>query len=423
MDRSLNVAVIGLGYVGLPLTVGFAKVRQVIGFDIDSDRVKQLKQNIDETLEVSKDELASSHNITFTDRVEEIVVANCYIITVPTPINSAKKPDLGALMAASSTVGSVLKSGDIVIYESTVYPGCVEQDCVPVLERTSGLFFNSDFFCGYSPERINPGDRQHTLSSVVKVTAGSTPETAKIVDDLYSEIITAGTHCAESIKVAEAAKVIENTQRDLNIAFVNELAMIFELLDLDTNAILDAAATKWNFLPFRPGLVGGHCIGVDPYYLTHRAESLGYYPQIILSGRRLNDGMAPYVAQRLVKALLAKKINPAKAKVLVLGFTFKENCPDFRNTQVIKVIKELEEYSCKVEVYDPWPTKSKVAKEYGIHLIAEPTGCDYDAVLVAVGHACFRDLGIDWIKNRCRSDRVIFDLKSMFAKGDADLRL
>ena len=367
-----TIAVIGLGYVGLPLAVEFGKARPVIGFDINAGRIDALRVGHDATLEVSKDELATADQLTFTSDPADLAAASIYIVTVPTPIDAHKRPDLTPLLKASEMLGGVLKRGDIVIYESTVYPGATEEDCVPVLERVSGLTFNVDFFAGYSPERINPGDKLHRLPDILKVTSGSTPEIAEEVDQLYASIITAGTYKVESIRVAEAAKVIENTQRDLNVALMNELAMIFNRMGIDTDEVLKAAGTKWNFLPFQPGLVGGHCIGVDPYYLTHKAEAIGYHPQIILAGRRINDGMGAYVASQLVKAMLKRRLQVDGARVLILGLTFKENCPDLRNTRVIDVVAELREYGVQVDVHDPWVDAAEAKQEYGLDLITTP---------------------------------------------------
>ena len=374
-----SIAVIGLGYVGLPLALEFGKSRPVIGFDINAGRIDALRAGHDATLEVSKDELATADQLTFTSDPADLVAASIYIVTVPTPIDAHKRPDLTPLLKASEMIGGVLKRGDIVIYESTVYPGATEEDCVPVLERVSGHTFNVDFFAGYSPERINPGDKQHRLPDILKVTSGSTPEIAEEIDQLYASIITAGTYKAESIRVAEAAKVIENTQRDLNIALVNELAIIFNKMGIDTEAVLKAAGTKWNFLPFRPGLVGGHCIGVDPYYLTHKAEAMGYHPQVILAGRRINDGMGAYVASQLVKAMLKRRVHVDGARVLILGLTFKENCPDVRNTRVVDVVAELRDYGVHVDVHDPWVDAADVQKEYGLALVTTPEPEAYDA--------------------------------------------
>lgn len=418
-----TIAVIGLGYVGLPLAVEFGKYRPVIGFDINADRIDALRAGRDATLEVTGDELALAHHLTFTTERADLAAASIYIVTVPTPIDAHKRPDLTPLLKASETVGAVLKAGDIVIYESTVYPGATEEDCVPVLERVSGLRFNEDFFCGYSPERINPGDKQHRLPDITKVTSGSTPESADIVDALYGEIIRAGTWKAVSIRVAEAAKVIENTQRDLNIALVNELSIIFNRMDIDTNAVLEAAGTKWNFLPFRPGLVGGHCIGVDPYYLTHKAEALGYHPQVILAGRRINDGMGAHVAGQLVKAMLRRRIQVDGSRVLVMGLTFKEDCPDLRNTRVVDVVRELRDYGVDVEVYDPAADPGEAQSEYGIALVGDPTPGDYDAIVLAVAHAQFRTMGVDEIRTLGRPEHVLYDLKHILPPCDSDLRL
>jgi UDP-N-acetyl-D-galactosamine dehydrogenase len=420
---SARIAVIGLGYVGLPLAVEFGKKRRVVGFDIDPGRIEELRRCDDITNEVEPAEFAEAQQLRFTTDVEELRDCNVYIVTVPTPIDRAKRPDLRALLGATKTVGSVLKPGDIVVYESTVYPGCTEERCVPVLEKESGLEFNRDFAVGYSPERINPGDKEHRLTTITKVTTGSNPEAAERIDALYASIVTAGTYRAESIKVAEAAKVIENTQRDLNIALVNELAIIFNRLDIDTHSVLNAAGTKWNFLPFRPGLVGGHCIGVDPYYLTHKAEEIGYHPQIILSGRRLNDSMGSYVASEMVKALLKRRINVAGARVLVMGLTFKENCPDLRNTRIVDVVRELEDYGCEVDVHDPWIKNGKAQEEYGIDLMRDPSPGSYDGVILAVAHDCLCEGGADGLRRYCKEDSVLFDLKGKFPTGHSDLRL
>ncbi|MGC8697110.1 MAG: Vi polysaccharide biosynthesis UDP-N-acetylglucosamine C-6 dehydrogenase TviB, partial [Halothiobacillus sp.] len=387
------IAIIGLGYVGLPLAVEFGKIRPVIGFDINASRIAELRRGQDRTLEVSIDELQQAICLSYTADAADLHAATVFIITVPTPIDAHKRPDLTPLIRASETVGRALKRGDIVIYESTVYPGATEEDCVPVLERHSGLKFNTDFFCGYSPERINPGDKAHRLPDIKKVTSGSTPAVAGIVDALYRQIITAGTHLAPSIRVAEAAKVIENTQRDVNIALINELAILFGKLGLDTQAVLEAAGTKWNFLPFRPGLVGGHCIGVDPYYLTHKAQQVGHHPEMILAGRRINDGMGAYVAGQLVKALLKKGIALQGARVLVLGLTFKENCPDLRNTRVVDVIAELVDYGLNVDVHDPWADAECARHEYGLTLISTPAPKHYDGIVLAVAHRQFKALG------------------------------
>ena len=421
-DKDL-LAVIGLGYVGLPLAVEFGKHRPVIGFDIKAERVAELRAGHDATREVTPEELAEARHLRVSDDIAELRAARIFIVTVPTPIDAHKRPDLTPLLRASETVGAALKQGDIVIYESTVYPGCTEEDCVPVLERVSGLKFNRDFFVGYSPERINPGDRAHRLTTIRKVTAGSTPEVAARIDALYGAIITAGTYCAPSIRVAEAAKVIENTQRDLNIALVNELAIIFNRMGIDTQAVLEAAGTKWNFLPFRPGLVGGHCIGVDPYYLTHKAEALGYHPQVILAGRRINDGMGAYVAGQMVKAMLKRRLPVDGARVLVLGLTFKENCPDLRNTRVIDLVQELQDYGVQVDVHDPWVDPQEARAEYGIALLEEPAAGRYDGIILAVAHDRFRDLGAAGVRGFGREGHVLYDLKHLFPAGASELRL
>ncbi|MCD1636369.1 Vi polysaccharide biosynthesis UDP-N-acetylglucosamine C-6 dehydrogenase TviB [Martelella mediterranea] len=418
-----TIAIIGLGYVGLPLAVEFGKRRPVIGFDINQGRIDALRAGRDSTLEVSEDELGEASHLSFTADPADLAAASVYIVTVPTPIDAHKRPDLTPLIKASETLGRVLKRGDIVIYESTVYPGATEEDCVPVLERISGLTFNKDFFAGYSPERINPGDKTHRLPDIRKVTSGSTPEIAEEVDQLYASIITAGTYKAESIRVAEAAKVIENTQRDLNIALINELAIIFNKMGIDTEAVLKAAGTKWNFLPFRPGLVGGHCIGVDPYYLTHKAEEIGYHPQVILAGRRINDGMGAYVAGQLVKAMLKRRIQVDGARVLVLGLTFKENCPDLRNTRVVDVVRELQDYGIEVDVHDPWVDPTEVQHEYGLELVKTPELEAYDGVILAVAHHNYRETGAKSLRRYGRLDSVFCDLKSVFTRGESDLRL
>ena len=421
-DKDL-LAVIGLGYVGLPLAVEFGKHRPVIGFDIKAERVAELRAGRDATREVTPEELAEARHLRVSSDLAELRAARIFIVTVPTPIDTHKRPDLTPLLRASETVGAALKQGDIVIYESTVYPGCTEEDCVPVLERVSGLTFNRDFFVGYSPERINPGDRAHRLTTIRKVTAGSTPEVAARIDALYASIITAGTYAAPSIRVAEAAKVIENTQRDLNIALVNELAIIFNRMGIDTQAVLEAAGTKWNFLPFRPGLVGGHCIGVDPYYLTHKAEALGYHPQVILAGRRINDGMGAYVAGQMVKAMLKRRLPVDGARVLVLGLTFKENCPDLRNTRVIDLVQELQDYGVQVDVHDPWVDPEEARAEYGIALLEEPEAGRYDGIILAVAHDRFRDLGAAGVRGFGREGHVLYDLKHLFPAGSSELRL
>lgn len=418
-----TIAVIGLGYVGLPLAVEFGKHRRVIGFDINTARILELKAGRDRTQEVEPAELVNAQHLRYTDQPDDLAAAQVYIVTVPTPIDEQKRPDLTPMIRASETVARVLKKGDIVIYESTVYPGATEEVCVPVLEHGSGMRFNDDFFCGYSPERINPGDKDHRLATIIKVTSGSTPEIADAVDSLYASIITAGTWKAESIRVAEAAKVIENTQRDLNIALINELAIIFSRMGLDTEAVLKAAGTKWNFLPFRPGLVGGHCIGVDPYYLTYKAETLGYHPQVILAGRRINDGMGAFVAGQLVKSMLKRRIQVDGARVLVLGLSFKENCPDLRNTRVVDVINELREFGITVDVYDPWVDPEEARHEYGIDLTAKPKPGAYEGVVLAVAHDEFRTMGAASIRALGRPQHVLYDLKNVFSINESDLRL
>lgn len=418
-----KVGIIGLGYVGLPLAVEFGKSRPVIGFDVNASRINALRAGRDTTLEVSAEELAAAEHLCFTTDPAELAAASIYIVTVPTPIDAHKRPDLTPLLKASETLGPLLKSGDIVIYESTVYPGATEEDCIPVLERASGLTFNVDFFAGYSPERINPGDKTHRLTHIRKVTSGSTPEVAEEVDRLYAGIITAGTYKAESIRVAEAAKVIENTQRDLNIALVNELAIIFNKMGIDTEAVLNAAGTKWNFLPFRPGLVGGHCIGVDPYYLTHKAEAIGYHPEIILAGRRINDGMGAYVVGQMVKAMLRGRIQVNGARVLVMGLAFKENCPDLRNTRVVDVVSELRDYGVIVDVHDPLVDPAEACREYGIDLIATPEPDTYDGILLAVAHDAFRSMAVKTIRAFGREGHVLYDLKHLLPASASDIRL
>lgn len=417
------IAIIGLGYVGLPLAVEFGKIRPVIGFDIDPERIAQLQRGHDRTLEVEADELRQAIQLRFVTDPDELRAATIYIVTVPTPIDIHKRPDLTPLLKASETVGKVLKPGDIVVYESTVYPGATEEDCVPVLEKLSGLRFNQDFFCGYSPERINPGDKSHRLPDIKKVTSGFTPAAAEAVDSLYREIITAGTHLAPSIRVAEAAKVIENTQRDVNIALINELAILFNTLGLETSAVLEAAGTKWNFLPFKPGLVGGHCIGVDPYYLTHKAQQVGHHPEMILAGRRINDGMGAYVAGQMIKAMLKKGVVVQGARVLVMGLTFKENCPDLRNTRVIDVINELKEYGLIVDVHDPWADADCAWHEYGLALTPKPAQQSYDGIVLAVAHREFRTLGVTAIHAFGKTNHVLYDLKHLLSQQDSDLRL
>jgi UDP-N-acetyl-D-galactosamine dehydrogenase len=419
----VKLAIIGLGYVGLPLAVEFGKKRTVLGFDINLERIEQLKKGIDLTLELSAEEISEAKSLTLTGKASDLKECNFYIVTVPTPVDKHKRPDMGPLVAASQTIGAVLKQGDVVVYESTVYPGATEDECVPVLENFSGLKFNKDFFVGYSPERINPGDKQKRLTNIMKVTSGSNEETAELVDVIYREIIVAGTHKASSIKVAEASKVIENTQRDLNIALINELAIIFNKMKIDTEEVLKAAGTKWNFLNFRPGLVGGHCIGVDPYYLTHIAQAIGYHPEIILAGRRVNDGMGNYVVAQFVKAMVKKKIQVEGARILVMGLTFKENCPDIRNTRIVDVLDELKDYHCQVDVYDPWVDQEEVLKEYGIRIISEPQSGVYDGILLAVSHSQFKNMGSDKIHSLGKAKHVIYDLKYVLPINEADLRL
>lgn len=421
--ENAKIAVIGLGYVGLPLAVEFGKKRPVVGFDINPGRIAALQAGHDMTREVDSAELAKASYLTYCSEIEELSDCKVFVVTVPTPIDRFNRPDLRPLIMASESIGKILKSGDVVIFESTVYPGATEEDCIPVLESSSGLRFNEDFFAGYSPERINPGDKRHRLTTIKKVTSGSTPEIAEFVDALYSSIIKAGTHKAPSIRVAEAAKVIENTQRDLNIALINELALIFNLLEIDTEAVLKAAGTKWNFLDFRPGLVGGHCIGVDPYYLTHKAEEVGYNPQIILAGRRLNDSMGTYVSNQMVKAMLNRKLHVRDARILIMGLTFKENCPDLRNTKIIDIARELGEFGCQVDVYDPWADPAEAKHEYGVVLIDTPKQGVYDGILLAVGHAQFAQMGPTAIRALGSEDCVLYDLKYVLAKEDSDLRL
>lgn len=422
-DFAPNIAVIGLGYVGLPLAVEFGKLYPVTGFDIKEPRIAELREGHDSTLEVSAEELKEARHLTFSGTIADLAKCNTFIVTVPTPIDVHKRPDLTPLIKASETIGKVLKRGDIVIYESTVYPGATEEDCVPVLEKVSGLKFNQDFFVGYSPERINPGDKEHRLPSIKKVTSGSTPEAAEKIDQLYKSIIRAGTHKASSIRVAEAAKVIENTQRDLNIALVNELSKLFSRLGIDTLEVLEAAGTKWNFLPFRPGLVGGHCIGVDPYYLTHKAQAVGYHPEVILAGRRINDGMGRFVASEMIKAMLNKCIQIKGARILIMGLAFKENCPDLRNTRVIDVINELKEYKVSVDVYDPWVSVEEAKHEYGISPIQQPLSGVYDGIIIAVAHRQFKEMSAEAVRAYGKSENVVFDLKYVLEKPRADIRL
>jgi len=421
--ENVKLGIIGLGYVGLPLAVEFGKKYPTLGFDINTKRVEELKQGHDFTLEVSSEELADSAFISYSANVDDLKACNIYIITVPTPIDKHKQPDLTPLVKASAMLAKVMNKGDIVIYESTVYPGATEEVCLPEIERNSPLVFNQDFYAGYSPERINPGDKEHRVTNILKVTSGSTPEIADFIDSLYKSIITAGTYQASSIQVAEAAKVIENTQRDLNIALINELAVIFNKLDIDTEEVLKAAGTKWNFLPFRPGLVGGHCIGVDPYYLTHKAQAIGYNPEVILAGRRINDAMGEYVVSQLVKTMLKRKLPVNGANVLVMGLTFKENCPDVRNTKIVDILSELAEFDVNVDVYDPWVNPEEAKNEYNVDLISAPKQGYYDAVIFAVAHNQFKALSANEIKALMKKDHVIYDLKYMLDSELADIRL
>ncbi|MDR9440733.1 MAG: Vi polysaccharide biosynthesis UDP-N-acetylglucosamine C-6 dehydrogenase TviB [Halomonas sp.] len=422
MDN-VRLGVIGLGYVGLPLAVEFGKVLPTVGFDIDAQRIGELRDGIDHTREVEPELLAASRQLRFESELEALRGCNVYIVTVPTPIDASRRPDLTPLIRASETLGQVVGQGDVVIYESTVYPGATEEACLPVVERVSGLTYNQDFFAGYSPERINPGDKEHRVTSIMKVTSGSTPEVAAFVDALYGKVITAGTHLASSIAVAEAAKVIENTQRDVNIALINELAVIFNRLGIDTEEVLEAAGTKWNFLAFRPGLVGGHCIGVDPYYLTHKAQQVGYHPEMILAGRRLNDGMGAYVTSQLIKQMIKRRLHVDGARVLVMGLTFKENCPDLRNTRVVDIINELADYGVTVDVYDPQVNKDEAESEYGIRPVEAPEAGAYDAMILAVAHREFRELGVDGIRAWGKPEHVLYDLKYLLPKERVDLRL
>jgi UDP-N-acetyl-D-glucosamine/UDP-N-acetyl-D-galactosamine dehydrogenase len=422
-DKTITVAIIGMGYVGLPLAVEFSKHFQTIGFDINQARIDELKAGNDKTLEVDQQELAGSKNLVFSTQAAAMGKADVYIVTVPTPIDNQKQPDLTPLQKASETIGAILKDGNVVIYESTVYPGATEEVCVPILERISNLTFNKGFTAGYSPERINPGDKEHRLPNIQKITAGSTAEAADVVDMLYQTIITAGTCKVSSIKIAEAAKVIENTQRDVNIALINELAILFNKLGLDTEEVLQAAGTKWNFLPFRPGLVGGHCIGVDPYYLTHKAREVGYHPEIILAGRRLNDGMGAYIVEQVARLMSEKRIHVVDAKVLVMGLTFKENCPDIRNTRVINIIEELKNRHAKVDVYDPWIDPAVATKEYDINVVEAPEPGSYDAVVLAVPHLLFKEQGLEAIRSFGKAEHVLFDVKYLFQPGETDGRL
>lgn len=421
--NKFKIAVIGLGYVGLPLALEFAKKKNVIGFDLDKIRIDQLKSSLDKNLEISRKEFKNSNNIKFTNNKKDLKLANCFIITVPTPIDKFRKPDLKPILNASQIVGNSIKANDLVIYESTVYPGCIEEQCVPVLEKFSKLKFNKHFFCGYSPERVNPGDKKLKISNIKKITSGSTPKVAKIVDDLYRQIIKVGTHRAPSIKVAEAAKVIENTQRDLNIALINELSILFDRLNIDTREVLDAAESKWNFIPFRPGLVGGHCIGVDPYYLTYKAKKVGYSPKVILAGRNINDSMGYYVVSKLIKEMKKKNIKIKGSNILVMGLTFKENCTDIRNSGIQNVINKLKKFKCKLDLYDPWANKLEIKKIYKNYPILKPIQKKYDSVVIAVAHEIFKDLGIKSIKRLCKKNHIIYDLKSLFSNNDDIIRL
>jgi UDP-N-acetyl-D-galactosamine dehydrogenase len=421
--EKVHIGVLGLGYVGLPLAVEFGKKFPTIGLDINEARVEELRSGQDSSLEVDPEELKAVPHLTYTSNLDDLKPCNVYIVTVPTPINNHKQPDLRPLISASHALGKVLKPGDIAVFESTVYPGATEEDCVPIMEAESGLTFNQDFFVGYSPERINPGDKEHRLPTIKKVTSGSTPEVADFVDALYRTIITAGTHKASSIKVAEAAKVIENTQRDVNIALINELSLIFNKLGIDTLEVLEAAGSKWNFLPFRPGLVGGHCIGVDPYYLTHKAQAIGYQPEIILAGRRLNDSMGAYVAHSIVKMMMKRGIASSNSRALVLGLTFKENCPDLRNTRVVDIVEEFEDYGAQVDVYDPWVNAEEAEHEYGLRPITELEQGAYDAVILAVAHKEFAEMGSQKIRSLCKENGVLFDVKHVLPVAEVDGRL
>lgn len=418
--ENVKLCIIGLGYVGLPLAVEFSKKYPTIGFDLNSSRVSELRSGVDSTLEVSSAELKEAEHLDFTTDAQAISTCNVYIVAVPTPIDAAKRPDFRPLEGASRTVAEVLTKGDVVVFESTVYPGATEEVCVPLLEKGSGLRYNEDFYCGYSPERINPGDKLHRLPSIVKITSGSTPETALFVDRLYKSIITAGTFMASSIKVAEAAKVIENTQRDVNIALINELALIFDKLDINTREVLAAAGTKWNFLPFQPGLVGGHCIGVDPYYLTHKAQEVGYHPNMILAGRRLNDNMGNYIASTVIKKMVKKGIDTANSKILVMGLTFKENCPDLRNTRVIDIITEFAEYGITVDVYDPWVQSDEAYREYRVNLVEHLQDNTYSGIVIAVAHRQFAEMTIGQLRRFCKDKSVIYDVKSLFPRDQVD---
>ena len=421
--NTTQIGVVGLGYVGLPLAVEFGKHFPTLGLDINAARIRELQAGTDSTLEVAPNDLRQAGQLRYTSRAEDLADCTVYIVTVPTPVYEYKRPDFAPLISASTTVGKLLKPGDVAVYESTVYPGATEEVCVPILERASGLRFNVDFFAGYSPERINPGDREHRLTTIRKVTSGSTPEVATFVDALYQRIISAGTHPASSIRVAEAAKVIENTQRDVNIALINELALLFNRLGIDTEEVLLAAGTKWNFLPFRPGLVGGHCIGVDPYYLTHKAQQIGFHPEMILAGRRVNDGMGAYVAQRVVKLMTQQRLPVMDARVLVLGLAFKENCPDLRNTRVVDIVQEFRDYHAQVDVYDPWVDRQEAQREYGIDLVAAPKPGHYDAMILAVAHRRFRELGAAGLRALGKPGAVLFDVKYLLPADEVDGRL
>ena len=421
--NELRIGVIGLGYVGLPLAVEFGNKFQTLGFDINQHRIAELSDGKDRTLEVDSEELTAAKQLSFSSTIEDLKVCNFFIVTVPTPIDEHKQPDLTPLVKASTALGKVISKGAIVVYESTVYPGATEEVCIPIIEKESGLKFNQDFYAGYSPERINPGDKEHRLPTIKKVTSGSTPEVATFINEIYGSIITAGTYQASSLKVAEAAKVIENTQRDVNIALINELALIFNRMQIDTIEVLEAAGTKWNFLPFRPGLVGGHCIGVDPYYLTHKAQAIGYNPEMILSGRRINDGMGPYVAECVVKQMTRNKIHTVGSRILILGFTFKENCPDVRNTRVIDIVQEFQSYHANVDVYDPWVDPAEAHEEYGIDPIQELKQNTYDAIIVAVAHQQFVEMGVSAIRALGNDQHILYDVKHVFPKQEVDARL
>tara|TARA_B100000123_G_scaffold207186_1_gene156489 strand:+ start:554 stop:1822 length:1269 start_codon:yes stop_codon:yes gene_type:complete len=421
--KTKKIGIIGLGYVGLPLAIEFGKTREVVGYDIKESRINELKNNTDLTLEICEEDFKDSIHLNFTSHIEDLNDCQIFIVTVPTPIDEYKKPDLNPLIKSSQAVGSILKKGDIVIYESTVYPGTTEEVCVPELEKNSGLIFNKDFYCGYSPERINPGDKEHTITNIKKITSGSNPNIANEIDELYKEIIVAGTHKVSSIKIAEAAKVIENTQRDINIALINELALIFNKLDIDTESVLEAAGTKWNFLPFRPGLVGGHCIGVDPYYLSHKALEVGYNPEVILAGRRLNDNMGSYIVKQITKLMIDKNINIENSNILIMGLAFKEDCPDIRNTRIIDLIEDFNNLNCSVNVYDPWVNKSQAIHEYGIEIIDKPIEGSYDAIILAVAHSEFKDMSMAQIKALGKKNSIIYDIKYLFKAKEVDGRL